>query len=218
MIITQDKDKNINFGNLVVCNKDGLKEVRDYFMQYRSDIDCKTYDYSIEKNLSSFSSILPRGYFRVGNTIVHNNICGKNSDLDGDVQCDYDREVYSCNYLNTILIATSLLGELDASNFDFIVKQFVGNGIIYCSNIDKVWPKCSKNMHFNKKETVKDLRVLRELLKMKIISYEIEEQYSKEKFNGVNFKNFHCQDLESLRINSDILLGKNSGFSRKKVK
>ena len=37
MIITQDKNNSIILGDLVVNDYEGLKEIRDYFMQYRLD-------------------------------------------------------------------------------------------------------------------------------------------------------------------------------------
>ena len=72
MIITQDKNNSIILGDLVVNDYEGLKEIRDYFMQYR--LDNGNYSHFIQDSRTSFRSILPTDYIRKGNFLVHNQI------------------------------------------------------------------------------------------------------------------------------------------------
>ena len=62
MIITQDRNNSIILGDLVVNDYEGLKEIRDYFMQYR--LDNGNYSRFVQGSRVSFRSILPTDYMK----------------------------------------------------------------------------------------------------------------------------------------------------------
>ncbi len=212
MIITQDKDKNILIGNLEVLDQDGLKEIRDHLMQYRTDL--ANYERTME-DLTGYRSVLSTDYVKKGNLLVHNFINEDVVDEDFD-QCSYTKETFASNFLNTILISTSLLGELDASGLDHVARQFIGAGIYRCVPLEVIWEACSNDLYFNRKKQNYDWRAFQNLLKLGLISYHIAEKISKEQINRSTLITGNCEDLQQIKINSDILLGNRSASCKKK--
>ncbi len=217
MIITQDKNNSIILGDLVVNDYEGLKEIRDYFMQYR--LDNGNYSHFIQDSRTSFRSILPTDYIRKGNFLVHNQIISSDyNDLNSSDECDYYVERFKSNYLNTILIATSLLGHLDASEVDYMTKQFIATGIIKCLPIDDIWIKCSSEL-CKRKVNLNDYKVFLGLLKLNLISYQVQDIISVSEQNSGKLRHIYRDDLKNLVVNSHLLLGKNSAnFKNKQLK
>ncbi len=213
-IVTQDKDRNLKYGILSVNNPETLKKIRDALLCYSAN------NYTVFGSLVRLSSscVFPKRIVRDGNSLIFNGfVC--NSIQNGYVSdsCEYSRKVYQNNYLNTILIATSLLNDLDGSNFDSLVQSFIGNGIVRCLPIEKIWPSSSQNMYNDFTQNNIDLVKFCDLLKEKIISYEIVEEISRQNLNSHEFSS-RLIDLNQIEINSNILLGENSAFIRKKIR
>ena len=213
-IITQDCDKNLMSGDLVVNDVEKLKKIRDHLMRYSID-NYKVSQQSF-KVLDSYNvSKLPmREEDRlIFNQLVYSPIFRGN--MSDSSYCS--REMYQSNYLNTILIATSLLGNLDGSNLDNIAQYFIATGIIRYLPIEQIWTLSSKNMYKDFSQANVDLFKFCELLQKGIISYKVDKKVSKEELNRreVVLKLTNSKQIE---INSNILLGENSAFIKRKLK
>lgn len=216
MIITQDTENTLLVGKLKVKRRDELKELRDELIN-REDIN--NYQISTQEGLASFKSILKTGYIREGNTLMNQYITSSTGD-----DCEYIKEKIQCTYLNSILLFTSLLGELDATNYNEIAQQFIGKGIIHCMPFENLWPKCSSTMVEQALESYKekgqkslnawkrhDLKMFRLALTEGIISYDVVTKYDFSKIIGVGSCHF-SKDMKELSINNTAILGDNSIF------
>ena len=198
IITYDDVDKFFFFGNLEVVRKKELKDFRDYLMK-----DFRKYLPKNDKERLTSSDLFYSlsNYSVDGNSLVHK--VGKGLVyVDGDEFVSYDK-VHICNdYVNSILIFTSLLGELNIENYNDIAKLFIQYGIFRYDSFDKIWPICIKDiLKDNKLRESKgghspDYIALESALDDGVIYYDITDTYSikdtgflksidKEKINGI---------------------------------
>ncbi len=233
MIITQSlKDKKIYVGEIVVKDKYGLKEVRDFLMKYSND-KLETYkvigicDDNGSCDLYSFRSLLNFGYLREGGALIHQYPVDDCLDDSTDECCAYRRDKIYSVFLNSILIFSSLLGDLDGSGFEPVVQSFIGTGIINCHSFEEVWPRCSRNLatkrdsqlskypdhardFFRLMEEIRlnDLKAFRTVLKEGLIHYQIDRAIPKEVYTDhKTFSGITCLDLEQIMCNNELILG-----------
>ena len=206
-IITQDKNKNILVGSLNVTDEKGLLDVRDFLMKSKRDL--KHYSREIEKAYG-FRSLLTEGYSRDGNKLVYCEIGDGYKD-----ECEYTKERFEFKYLNSILIFNSLLNDLDASKYDEIAKEFINNGIIKVSPLNKIWNSCAfdmTNIESEKNIAIKlaDLKTFRAAISSGLITYKIEERYTKDSQLGHYILKGKVPDkLQNVTINNTLLLEDN---------
>lgn len=216
MIITQDTENTLLIGKINVKRRDELKELRDDLINRE---DTNNYQISTKEGLASFESILKTGYTREGSTLLNQYITSINGD-----ECEYTKKTIQSIYLNSILLFTSLLGELDSTNYNEIAQQFIGKGIINCMPFENIWTKYSAAMVEKALETYKekdkrdlnawkryDLKMFRLALKEGIITYDTEAQYDFSKIIGVGSRGY-AQDMKELSINNTVILGNNDIF------
>ena len=216
MIITYDKDRNFLIGDLVVKKKKELKEFRDCLMNGSfGDEKVPAYRILSDVNKSTFRDLFRSGSFRKDDTLVlHMEL---NSDSSDEI-CEYNEKIIASYYLNSILIFTSLLGEIDKSSVRPIAQQFIEKGIFRCDSFEHIWKKCSSALL--EQGSKYDLIAFRAALKEPnpTISYEISRIITEEesKHGGI-FKGFDNKALDQIKFNSEILLGDNS-LKKSKVK
>lgn len=233
MIITQITSKNggkikgdiiqpktIICGNLEIVEekRDEVQSVRDGLMSSEKGLG----NYKItEKDLYGFHSLLKTGYSRKINTdtLIYQEIKSKNED-----ECDYEKKEYQSIYLNTILLLTSLLNDLDASKHDEIAKQFIYNGIYKVAPIEKIWESCSKKMtdfnsEINRATKLRDLKAFRAALKIGYIRYNIIDQIepSDSRFQDF-YKNIAATNINAISINNALILGDKQHLIKKHKK
>lgn len=205
-------------GNLVVPNKDDLKEIRDALMQYHNDVMEKhgfLPNYSTTKNdLMTFRDILSLGYFKDGNQLVHNYI---NKEVNVDEIVNYTKEVIRSNYLSSILLFTSLLGELDATDKESIVQQFIGMGIYKCIPFEKMWNTFNREMvvlsgdnrkisNTERNIQLQNLKIFRAALRSNIIQFEVENEFpAKEYEKTLSCREYSFDDRYRIGRNSELL-------------
>lgn len=233
MIITQDlEDKSIFIGDIVVDDRKSLIELRDFLMQYNNG-KLETYkvistvDANNSSDLYSFRSLLEFGYFREGNKLVHQYLLDNFSKESSDDYCGYRRDNIYSVYLNSILLFSSLLGELDSTGYDTVVQKFVGTGIYNCHSFGEMWPICSMKLatsylkkldSFSYNETkilreleklrLMDLKAFRTALKLGIIRYEINRKITKEEYsNRSTFRGVSVREAEQIIYNNIVILG-----------
>lgn len=214
LIITQDRDKNLKYGNLVANDIQRLRKVRDSLVKNSSG-NYNVYDDSIKLSscYHSTEKTVCHGDKLIYNGLVYTPIY--NGKMSNFSYCS--RRIYQSNYLNTILIATSLLGDLKNIHFDSPAQEFIDAGIIRCLELDQIWPLCSRKMYADFTQQNRDLVKFCELLKEGIISYEVVENVSKDELNGYGIFS-KLKNLRQIEVNSDILLGENSAFIKKKLR
>lgn len=222
VIITQDNEKNILFGelNVVEEKKEEFKAVRDYLMKHSNDLG---HYQVVDKDLSGFCSLLNAGYTRVPNTDVlrYQEIKSKFGD-----ECDYERIDYHSVYLNSILLFTSLLNDLNVSNYDEIAKQFICNGIYYTAPINEIWNDCSQKMtdlnsflNRNKETYLGDLKAFRAAIKEGYIRYDIIEKISPQQQRGhAIFGAGDLQSLNQIEVNNTLIHGNNHYLKKQRKK
>lgn len=214
MIITQDKDKNILIGELKVRDYEGLKDIRDGLMQYNKELS----NYQIKTEyLYGAKDTLQTGYSKEGNKLIHRNIVS----IRFGNGCRYMQEKINNTYLNSILIFTSLLNELNPSEYDEITKQFINQGIINVSPIDKIWNTCIKDMTtYNNSEEIKnkkkDFLALCAAFKLGIIAYEVVYKIPKSEQNEhFAFQGITIDELHEIAANTSIILEYDRHFKPK---
>lgn len=206
-IITQDQKNNILVGSLQVKDEKGLSQVRDFLMKSKRDL--KHYRREIEQAYG-FRSLLTEGYSKEGKKLVHCETGDGYKD-----ECEYTKERFELKYLNSILIFTSLLNELDASIYDEIAKEFISQGIIKVAPLKKIWTPCAEDMATIKTEKdiaikLADLKAFRAALNSGLITYKIEEKYNKDSQQGhYLLKGKVPEKLQNIAINNTLLLEDN---------
>ena len=237
IIINNEADNSISVVELKVQDKDCLREIRNRLLKYGIfDKECNLLDNYIllhSKEAVSFSKLLTTGYSDCGKFLIRQHI--NSIDKETDI-CDYTKDVYYCTHLNSILLFSSLLGELDVfeyCKYSDLVKQFIANGIIKCSNFYDIWQTCSNSLvnfgsrleresDFAKiKDTFKltsndsklfnsikkdDLYIFRTVLKSGLLCYDVIDSYSASS-NESNFRGFTAKDIQQINVNTAILLG-----------
>lgn len=216
MIITFDKDKNILIGDLVVENKAELKEFRDYLMNDSFQNEkIPTYRVLSNVNKSTFRDLFRSGSFRKDDTLVVHKMLDYNS---RDDICEYNEKIIASYYLNSILIFTSLLGEIDKSSVKPLAQQFIQHGIFRYDSFDKIWKVCSRRIL--ERGNKSDLIALRVAFEEPdpIIRYEVSRVISEdESKHGGFLRGLDINALNQINCNSEILLGNNS-LIKSKVK
>lgn len=216
MIITQDKQKNLLCGDIVVKDREILKEIRDCLIQNRADLP--NYKISTEE-LAGFRSLLDVGFLREDNHLIHKYITAQYDD-----DCYYTREVIHCVHLNSILLFTSLLGELDATHYDSLGQQFIAKGIIKCVPFEQLWLECFQNMVAYYSEPIinkirlQDLKAFRKVLALGVIDYEVSQQISPLEMKRQVIKGLTSADLSQLEVNNAVILGDNRIFEKRRKK
>lgn len=208
MIITYDKDRNFLIGDLVVKKKEELKQFRDSLMNGSfGDEKVPVYRILSNVNKSTLREFFRDDSFRKDDTlVVHKEL---NSDSDDEI-CEYNEKIIASCYLNSILIFTSLLGEIDKSSVRPIAQQFIENGIFRCDSFDSIWEKCSKELL--EQGSKSDLIAFRAALEEPdpTISYEISRVITEEESRHGGFiRGFDNRALDQIKFNSEIFLGNN---------
>lgn len=205
MIITIDKDENICIGDLKVKKREELKEFRDYLMNESfGKGKFSTYKILSDVNKSTLSDLFVPGSFKKGDAlVVHKELASSSQ----DEICEYNEKVISSYYLNSILIFTSLLGEIDSSSVSPIAQKFIQNGIFRCDSFDKIWEKCSREIL--DKGSKNDLIAFKAALEGtdSAICYDVSRVISKEESqHGGVMRGVDANALNQIHCNSKILL------------
>lgn len=217
MIITVDKYNNIKIGDFVIKDKEELKKCRDFLMNESFEGD-KLPTYRVLSDIDRITSV---DFFKAGsfakddNLVIHEEL-----NCDSDVGlCSYNEKVISSYFLNSILIFTSLLGEINKSSVSPIAQQFIENGIFRYDSFENIWKDCSKNLL--KRKSKYDLIAFRAALEepSPMISYEISRVISGDESRHAGFfRGLDFNALNQIKYNSKILLGDNSIFEKDKQK
>lgn len=227
-IMTHDKSTdNLLLGEIRVKKMSELEEIKEELLQSK-----RIYQVTKEENLRRLSSKIEPGFNRNGNLVIHNKITDTQ-----DYIGVYTKTVIECQVLNSLLLFISLSGELDATNYNNITKQFVRLGIINCKRIENIWKSCSANIvngvfsEINKKNVtsldsllIPDFDLFRLVLAEGIISYDVISEIPFVKVSSteeVVFRGWNNKDREELAINNALLLNDKSIFSeyiRKRTK
>ena len=138
IIITFDNHK-VMLGKLILDKKEELKKYRDFLMN----------EYRVRSSEKMSIADLYRPEFFVDTDC--NCLCTKEKTgsqvIDGVDYITYLRKEYYNEYINSILIFNSLLGELDQSHYsNKITKAFIENGIYKYDSLDKIWDICSNRV------------------------------------------------------------------------
>lgn len=215
LIVTQDKEKNLMLGILRIGDIEELKKIRDSLMHYSKDSSNYIITTTAEK--ASLQSILQSGFIREGDDLIYKGLFSSPFVVEDPEFCEYTQSKYHFNYLNTVLIITSLLRELDATNYDALTKTFIGYGVIRCLPIELMWPLASENLYsdFNSKNL--DLMEFLKLLTNGIIYYDVLNKISKSDLNHSHIRPALLQNLKQIEINSNLLLGDDSAFTKKRT-
>ena len=208
-----DDKNNIIFGNIVINDIELLKFSRDLLMN-----KIKTY---VLFGFETLNSLISLDYY-----FDNNYNCLAKNEVDGYSYVDkdnsivgYHKNLYYNNFINTISILNSLIGELNIDDYDNeVVKDFIKYGIYSVDSFDEVWDHCISNMVFDEHEARErgkyslDYMAFRALFDDGIISYVYNDDdvISCKKNNSV-LKGINQNDINRIVCSSEIL-----GISEKK--
>lgn len=157
-IITQDNYGNLLIGYLVIKNKKLLKEIcnvlvqdrmydflindqfDDFFVRQEED----NFNIKVEHCKCSNDDCLPKVQVNENFLIRRNNFKEHNGHIT------YDEYTYEFAFLNSFLILSSLLGEVDVDKMGSNAKNFLNYGIIKKLSFFDAWRECGKNLLKNK--------------------------------------------------------------------
>lgn len=233
VVIVTYNNNGVYIGDVVVKDYDKLKELRDALLTI-NDGSIGIKKVSEDFSLGGVSSVLNEGIFRKGNNLVFQNITKR---FDDD--CFYNRVVYKCLNLNSILMCTSLIGNIDINDYTGLVREFIRLGIVYCPSFDAFWEKYSNavvSSVYNEieKKDIRDIEDFNKLLKKSLTFFRmlLEDDeitgeksiigYDCKKLSSVNKSNFSDEELSKIKgtkknldqfnVNNALLLGDNSIF------
>ena len=136
---------------------------------------------------------------------VRDNILIKRNNISVDyIKTYYNEHCYEYLNLNTFLIITSLLGELDTKCYDMVAKNFVKYGIFKVMPFDEIWSECSKKMNKNKES--QDYELFCDLLDNNdFIEYVVDDIIEFETLRDKNVLKTLKVKLNDIACNSEIL-------------
>ena len=205
-LILEDNKKNIVLGNISVLNRDELRELRDGLIRIG-------FDDIVYEERCTFSDLFKSDY--VPNYSNGSLVKKVSKKIDGNVVFYNSVETYN-KYLNSILLFSSLLGELDINNYDEIItKLFIWHGIMKYDSFDKVWATCSKNL-LKLDENHPDFQAFQFAFSDNLICFDILSKLSvKECMDKGILKGMNIDELKQFGYNSQ-LFNRMSGIFQKK--
>lgn len=215
LIITFDDDKNVLLGDLVVKDKKGLKEIRDYLMSGIFSGKYRNYTLLSKTNEVALGDLAMPGVSRYHNVLIRkSNFCADyyNGDIENFVY-DYDKEMIRCESLNSILIFSSLLGELSNSKQEAIVRDFIATGIFRYFDFEQIWDRCSHELLL--KENQLDLLKFRSALQVGVIDYQVSDKLLEKDLRQMNVLKKLNVSLNEVILNSKVI-GTNRSLCYKK--
>lgn len=208
-IILEDNQKNIVLGNISVLNVDELREFRDGLIKVG-------YDDIIHKDRCTFKDLFSSDYVPnySNNSLVKRVLKG----IDENVVFYDSIETYN-KFLNSILVFSSLLGDLDINNYDEIItKLFIWYGIMKYDSFDKVWSTCSKNF-LKLGDNNPDFQAFQFAFANDLISFDVLSRLSvKECMDKRILKGMHMDELKQISYNSQLINRMNDVFQSKGIK
>ncbi len=218
-IYTVDDNSDIIIGNIEVVDRDNLKKFRDELIQsFVSKTRCK---------LITLADLYRPGlYYDSNNKVVKERHRSEISKFESDSEIVYDEVTYYNRFINSIMIFTSLLGELNINNFDnYLTKYLIMNGLFKYESFDKVWDKYSSiiigkeqksNEKYGDDVHCYDYGALRFAMDNGFIKYNIIDKIPFRSSNDKMIKNISYRDIEQIMCNSKLLLN-NDKKGKKKV-
>ena len=219
MIITTDQDHNFLVGDIILKDKDGLTEIRDFLLQDNKELENFKSTVIV---LKEFQPFVPLSYPK--KQVLIQQYVTPFSCLNGN----YLKKFIYCANLNSILLFTSLIGELEKSNSQYseYAKDFIWSGIIKNVPFSTIWEECSKNLitpctPAQDRMRKQDLKVFRTALQLNLIQYQIDQIIEADKLEDYISKRYFLNQREAFYNEQQIainnaLLKKNKNLTRKK--
>lgn len=213
IIVTEESKDFINLGRLVVCDKDGLMEIRDGLLKNSSSVG--SHYWELSRVISSYFSLFDgRPSLSSGGGFVKvkdNAVLDFYDSHAKDYVVSYQEKLIKPKFLNSILIFSSLLGHMDGKLADDYAKLCIGFGIFKVDDIKKIWNECRERLLSKRYQT--DLEIFQKALDLGFIDYDIvkildrDSKKEKQQFMG----SLSMQDLSNVSLDSKII------YSRKRI-
>jgi hypothetical protein len=139
-IFTMDDNDNLLIGHLEVKDVENLTKLRDVLMK------CNAHTFNLTEHRTGCANGIDIPRVEVFNDVI----VTRSNFREEYIKTFYDERSYQSLYLNSILIFTSLLGELDESKYGNVSRQFIKRGIFKLLPLSQSWSKCSKELFKNK--------------------------------------------------------------------
>jgi len=183
-IITMDDNGNLLVGHFEIKNFELLRAFRDFLARDNFD-NFKV----IERNTGCANGV------KVPVVEVVDNCLVKRDDFREEyIKTFYKEYIYEAMNLNTFLLCSSLLGEMNINNFGKMAREFVKYDIFKLLSLPQAWKKCSKN--FYKSFNSQDFETFSELLTDgRFIEYVVDDVIEYK-----NLKNARPKLLNELKL------------------
>lgn len=139
-ILTMDENGSLLIGHLEVKNVEYLTKLRDVLMK------CNNQTFSVSERRTGCAN----GIDIPSVEVINDMIVTRRNFREEYVKTFYDERIYQSLYLNSILIFTSLLGELDESKYGKVSREFIKCGIFKLLPLSQIWSICSIALFKNK--------------------------------------------------------------------
>lgn len=217
-LISQNVANNIVVGNLTVSNESELLAFRDALIKHG-------YDESVSLK-TTFDDLFEQGYYcdTTQSSFVTKYFLDYECLPDGNGMVTYKNNVITNHYLNSILIFSSLLGNLDSEKYDEIItKSFIESGIFKLDSFEKIWPACLDNIIKNNELSLyyehkfsADYLALKFALVEGLISYNVLSEISRKDISKLGaLKGISVKELQQIINNSMLLTDINSLSNQK---